>query len=235
MDIHNLRKKLQAPFSESEEIIARRLNNIAAKVEEDFYTRLYNLQENERADIQNLLQRPKRTGDEKRDKKHDADEFGYYISPNISSIYITIQRLGIKSLLDLGAGVGVILAAMNQLKGINWCEGVENEQCLIDVAFPNANVRKGDVLKLTEEDVTKYDCLYFWDPIKNTQMAEQFADNIRNIIRKDQYIIAKQWLYMLPAILDRHNFDFIECYSHYVLKLSDNVEEKTKIKTKEVS
>lgn len=126
--------------------------------------------------------------------KDNKGQFGYYSSATrLNEIINIINTFGIKSLKDLGCGLGILLKLLDT-HGIVSVSGYDNEPLLIDFAKNKLKlgkrVKEKDILTLKSSDIIQ-DCLFFWDPFNDPKLSKQFIDNLSKIIRSDQYIITR--------------------------------------------
>ncbi len=154
-------------------------------------------------------------------------EFGYYPNDNIIPIIKYIEKNDIKSFLDLGSGCGIFLKVLNQFTNVK-VMGYEIEKKLVDLSnlFQVPTLKK-NIITLKKEDIQDYQVIYFWEPLYKKELAEKFANNLVNILSKDQIIIYKPsgtiGMYLektgkLQLHLDRTNRTIIEGYFLYKLK-----------------
>jgi protein-L-isoaspartate O-methyltransferase len=117
-------------------------------------------------------------------------QFGYYISNTAYQICELLGKYNCKTLVDLGAGSGVLTSILNHITDYNIrCEGIEIENSLVNVGelIPKSYVRYGDILD-PNLNISKFDAIYFWEPFADPKLAEKFVKNLEVITRKGQYI-----------------------------------------------
>ncbi len=120
-------------------------------------------------------------------------EFGYYTNKNVCLPNV-VERLGVKSIIDLGCGPGLVIKTLKQLNYVNKIKGFDNEADFISIAkgrYSNHNEEftKKDITKLTKEDLEYYDAVYFWEPIICPITGKKFIKNLVKNLKKDTFIL----------------------------------------------
>lgn len=124
--------------------------------------------------------------------KQNKNEFGYYISDHrkVINIIKIMKHYNLKSILDLGCGVGHFLSYLKfASKALYYpieTYGIENERCLIDLSLKTLpyslrlnNIIHGDILK---DEWPKSDAIYFWEPIISDKETRYGGENIRRFV-----------------------------------------------------
>lgn len=155
---------------------------------------------------------------------NNGGEFGYYITPSISALFLLIQELKVKSFLDLGAGAGILLLTLNALVEDLRVHGYENEVELIrqhTTWLGGRVITRKDILTLNKEDIKYFQALYFWDPFRDFKLTQQFINNLASIMDKKQIIINKNGSYCTPALKSHPNFKTYESnhFEHFIFRL----------------
>lgn len=119
-------------------------------------------------------------------------QYGYYGWVSPGSVYLSMLKYRCKSLLDLGSGAGILMAAIKSVAPYEWkLAGYEIEQKLINQAkkiCPWGKHLNKDILTLTTKDIEKYDMIYFWEPFVDSQLSKRFVENLSAIIPPGKYI-----------------------------------------------
>jgi len=148
-------------------------------------------------------------------------EYGYYPNTHIIPIIKYIEENDIKSILDLGSGSGIFLKLLNQYTNVE-VMGYENEKKLVDLSnrFKVPTLKK-NIITLKKQDIQDYQVIYFWEPLYDNKLAQKFANNLVNILSKDQIIIYKgagSIGHYLDLTKKLDIVDIIEGYTLYKLK-----------------
>lgn len=86
-----------------------------------------------------------------RGSKNEGKEFGYYMSTNPFLITI-LNRLKIKSMLDLGSGCGLVLKAISCFNHDIKVHGIENDEEYVKIAKSLCvETLLGDIIKLKKK------------------------------------------------------------------------------------
>lgn len=121
-------------------------------------------------------------------------EFGYYISSHAAFPLIQLlKHFGVTSMLDLGAGAGVLLYVMNCIDQNIHLGGIENEKKLLQHAYSfgystAVEIWQGDILDLKPKDLNGFQSVYFWEPFKKEELAKQFADHLAKVLKKNTFV-----------------------------------------------
>lgn len=129
----------------------------------------------------------------KRKGEEDTPEFGYYISYFLKEVVEVINYFEVKSLLDLGCGAGIFTSVLKSTTGIK-VAGYDNEKVFIERKLgyvQHEEFKLKDITKVTRKELSKYDCVYFWEPIIHRPTCEKFIQNLVREMPDNQYIIYK--------------------------------------------
>lgn len=114
-------------------------------------------------------------------------QYGYFINEYLSDIIIALDRFGVDLLVDLGAGVGHIVAALNYL-GYQ-AKGIEIEKLLVEKSEDiTSSVKQKDIFDLTKVDIVRSQVIYFWEPFNERELAKKFIIKLLKIMHVGQYI-----------------------------------------------
>ena len=117
-------------------------------------------------------------------------QFGYYPSPSVGELCILLSKLGVKEIVDLGSGIGLLLLAIKAYNSNIKITGFENEKYFIDIANQiGANTYKKDILTLKKYDIRKFDALFFYEPFSDPTLSEAFVKNLLKRVSKGQFLI----------------------------------------------
>jgi 2-polyprenyl-3-methyl-5-hydroxy-6-metoxy-1,4-benzoquinol methylase len=133
--------------------------------------------------------------------KHDGDnkgQFGYYPNSNVADILLFMKEYDLKTIMDLGAGAGILVHTLRRL-GFK-AYGMEIEDSLVEISNniqgmnwdENSFVIKQDILTIASFDIQKYDCIYFWEPFYQRDLAKKFVENLSKSMKSGQYILYKR-------------------------------------------
>lgn len=125
----------------------------------------------------------------------EANEYGYIINSNLIHLCETIKKLQIKSLMDLGCGMGILMKGiLDVFPGLK-IGGIDNEVLLIKVAesitqrHTKINFEVGDLTDMKDLGIDKYEALYFYEPIINEEQIKKFVSELEKYTVKGQYLI----------------------------------------------
>ena len=148
--------------------------------------------------------------------KHD--EFGYWANSSIGYVLVLMNRLNIKSICDLGCGAAFALKAIQVVDSYIDFYGYDNESVLINLSGQNSCKVK-DIIKLERCDIDEKSLLYFWEPIKDKELCEQFVNNLSKIAYKGQVIIFQTAGYSLANMRSNPNLREVGSFhGHWVFE-----------------
>jgi len=123
-------------------------------------------------------------------KGPNKGQYGYYINNQVEDIIFAIERLNINKTLDIGAGVGHVVAILRQL-GFQ-IRGIENEPALFEKSrLITSNIFLKDFFETTKGYMSYYDAFYFWEPVFDEKLAERFVKHLSEVVGKDTHILYK--------------------------------------------
>lgn len=151
---------------------------------------------------------------------YDDDKYNYWMSDpirlrNIIN-FINRKKSGNINFLDLGSGIGFIFKLMPK----NFtCVGYEIQDELICIGNKyKLNICKKNILELKKEDISNFDVIYIFEPLKNKKDCEIFTNNLIKIINNEQLLIYSQGGMMGDFLKVYFNMDIIEnCVGLYHL------------------
>lgn len=156
-------------------------------------------------------------------KGKDNSEYGYYINQDFSRLAEILQVYKVKHLVDLGSGSGILLYVLSRYLYYTKFTGYEIEETLIN--FSNLYLKsrrittyKKDLLKLTKKDLENFDCLYFWEPIYNKDLAKVFVNRLVTSMYPGQLIIYKCSGSILTHLIDSKAFSKISENGYEIFK-----------------
>lgn len=121
--------------------------------------------------------------------KNDKKEYGYYHSREVFDLHRILQKYECKSIIDLGCGMGLLMAQLHCLDSSYRVAGIENEKLLVNVAIINA--RWKDILSLEPSDIQDFDCLYIWEPIKDEEQCQRLVNTLSKCMSSNQLLVCK--------------------------------------------
>jgi hypothetical protein len=119
-------------------------------------------------------------------------EYGHYINNHTKELYLILSRLKITKMLDLGSGPGIIFKPLATELGIanHSFIGYENETELVEIGQKYGNnIKQKDILKLTAEDFKDIPLVYFWEPMNDRKLCEQFVNNLELVIPSNVIVV----------------------------------------------
>lgn len=158
-------------------------------------------------------------------KVNNNISYGYYPNTYICTLIEILDYYNIKSLFDLGCGMGLLLKVINIFrKNIN-LGGVDiNNTCidLITRLIFSDSFRKCDIFNLTNHEIKDYECLYFWDPFCKIEEIRRFIKFFSSLKLKGKYIIIRQFHISVQIQEGIHdgsieNLDYLGTYSMYMI------------------
>lgn len=123
-------------------------------------------------------------------------EYGYFV--NTHNAYLISKLISIfkfKNFLDLGSGAGILLKYLSGKNNTTKFVGYENEDLLVEESrslFKNSDnccVFKKDIIQLSPSDLVGFDVIYLWEPIKDGTKAKIFAENLCEVLQKNQIVL----------------------------------------------
>lgn len=116
-------------------------------------------------------------------KGENKDEFGYYISyPCIIPWVIAIMKhFKMTKVMDLGCGMGVLMAQIRASDSKIITGGVDNERIFVQIAKRLGVLAEyGNLAYLNPDMIKGYNCFYMWEPF----CINGFNDHANSFIEK---------------------------------------------------
>lgn len=183
--IEEIHKILRKPFNIQEQLLIDNINDEVRCIT-NLYKKLrntgeYNIKNNNNIDY------TVKTGKNK-------GQYGYYVSKYCGCLAVLMKRLQLTSLLDLGSGPGLILNPIKRNIPNSKCVGYEIENDLVNIGncISRLPILKKDILKITQEDIKDFQVIYFWEPLRDQQLAKRFVKNLSKIVVPNQVICYKR-------------------------------------------
>ena len=127
-------------------------------------------------------------------KIKDDTAYNYipYYYGNLYTICILLGKLGINKVADLGSGPGLTLSVFREYLPLfkSLYTGFELDRRF--VPFGKAlgiDIQVKDITKLKVEDISQFEALYMYEPLRDEKLIEKFVKNLDKIMRDDQVII----------------------------------------------
>lgn len=125
----------------------------------------------------------------------ESKEYGYIINSNLAHLCETVKKLQIKSLMDLGCGMGILMKGiLDVFPGLK-IGGIDNEVLLTKIAesitqcHTKTSFEVGDLTDMKDLGIDKYEALYFYEPIINEEQVKKFVSELEKYTVKGQYLI----------------------------------------------
>ena len=124
-------------------------------------------------------------------KNSELDEWGYYVSHEIGLLAMILRKNKVRSFMDLGCGAGVLLRILTMYTDGLIVGGIDNEPTLVKYCNERMayGAKEADLLTITRANVSRYEVLYFYEPLAGKEAAQKFVENLSKIVVKGQYII----------------------------------------------
>ena len=119
-------------------------------------------------------------------------QWGYVINMGFGAVLTYMMENNLKSLIDLGAGVGYSVEVSNDM-GFK-AKGYEIEDKFIEEhnnIFNNNNIIKKDIMTLKTQDIKDFAVIYIYQPFRDRTLMREFLNNLINILVSDQIILYK--------------------------------------------
>ncbi len=118
--------------------------------------------------------------------------YPYIANDDIGLVGIYMQKLGLKSVVDLGCGLGFGMLLLRDKFGVEVGGYELDSELLSKIPKKDKHLfKEKNILDLTKDDIKDYQVIYFYDPIYNTESRKRFIDNLSNIMSEGQYLIFK--------------------------------------------
>lgn len=147
-------------------------------------------------------------------KKEDMkNRLGFSVSRDVYPMLKLLERHSLTSVCELGAGMGVFLKALTDF---TWNElrvgGIELEPLFVEISklYLEIDVKNGNLLRLTREDIIEYECLYTNEPFKSSEFTFKFFDNLFNQMVSGQFLIYKPQSDFYKSIYNDPRMRFVE-------------------------
>lgn len=149
-------------------------------------------------------------------KSERNGEFGLYGNQAFLPFIYLLSIIKPKRVLDCGAGIG----AFNLIAGdLLWSLGIrvnfhgyENHLHYVDRRV--SNIIHKDLFSITDKEIKDIDVFYFWEPIRDREMANAFFDKLRFNMKNPQWVICRSSHFR--SYLKERKIKFLE-FNDYVI------------------
>lgn len=170
-----------------------------------------------RKDADGLFHQPKSNG-----------EYGYYLMRDLSLFVEKLSKIKPKRVLDIGCGIATLIRTASYIMPETKFDGIECEQKLVELSksswpwffmelldtpksehpFPSPILK--DFFKTTKGFISKYDTLYFYEPIFYTDLARKFVNHLNKVTTPGQYILYVRAGAIGDLMLQSNLYEFVE-------------------------
>lgn len=122
-------------------------------------------------------------------KDNNRKEWGYFHTIELYDLLSVLDRLETKSLIDLGCGTGLLLAQIRCERPYIYVRGIDNEPSLLEPGYDLADIKLGNILGITKEELADCDTIYTWCPFIDTDTTKMFVDVLHKAMNGQQKIV----------------------------------------------
>lgn len=146
------------------------------------------LNDEQKKELQNKLYRAKATHNDVR-----PTEYGYYVSHHaVPIISEAVARLNVKSVIDLGIGMGFSMIVLHRMFPRLAIGGIDNEPLFLHILKRMTDaflLKQKDLLTLNVHDIKDYDLIFSWEPFYDHDLSAQFARRLISRMKTGQILI----------------------------------------------
>ena len=174
--------------------------------EMEMYTKIFPLIRDHEETVMRLANRDERNKGLFRQHKENG-EYGYYNMGNLSMFVERLTRIKSKHVLDIGCGLATLIRAASIVMPDVEFEGIECEEKIIEMSnhswpmfmkelialpprkYPFPTPKFMNFFETTEKFMSKYDTLYFYEPMFHKDMAKKFVEHLDKVTKPGQHIL----------------------------------------------
>lgn len=117
-------------------------------------------------------------------KGEDRDEYGYYISSFtvIPWIVAIMKHCEETKIMDLGCGMGVLMAQISAYNHEIKTGGIDNEKIFVEIAkILGVRAQQGNLIYLRGDMIKDYSCFYMWEPLRSSGSNDHTKAFVKNL------------------------------------------------------